>query len=76
MARLITLLEQHSERMPPTVVTQATTWWETALALVKLQEIGLGVNLPVQVFRHIHKKHVNMYLALAYLVEVKLYGRV
>ena len=49
MARLITLLEQHSERMPPTVVTQATTWWETVLALVKLQEIGLGVNLPVKV---------------------------
>ena len=49
MARLITLLEQHSERMPPTVVTQAITWWETVLALVKLQEIGLGVNLPVKV---------------------------
>ena len=76
MARLITLLEQHSDRQPPTVVTQATTWWETVLALVKLQEIGLGVHLPVQVFRHIHKKHVNKYLPLAYLVEVKLYGRV
>ena len=38
--------------------------------------IGLGVHLPVQVFRHIHKKHVNMYLAIAYLVEFKLYGRV
>ena len=32
--------------MPPTVVTQATTWWETVLVLVKLQEIGLGVHLP------------------------------
>ena len=49
MARLITLLEQHLERQPPTVVTQATTWWETVLALVKLQELGLGVNLPVKV---------------------------
>ena len=49
MAVLITLLEQHSDRMPPTVVTRATTWWETALALVKLQEIGLGVHLPVKV---------------------------
>ena len=49
MAVLITLLEQHSDRMPPTVVTQATTWWETVLALVKLQEIGLGVHLPVEV---------------------------
>ena len=76
MAGLITLLEQHLNREPPTVVTQATTWWETVLTLVKLQEIGLGVHLPVQVFRHIHKKHVNMYLALAYLVEFKLYGRV
>ena len=49
MAVLITVLEQHSERQPPTVVTQAITWWETVLALVKLQEIGLGVNLPVEV---------------------------
>ena len=49
MARLITLLEQQLDRMPPTVVTQATTWWDTALALVKLQEIGLGVCLPVKV---------------------------
>ena len=49
MAVLITLLEHHQDRQPPTVVTQATTWWETVLALVKLQEIGLGVNLPVEV---------------------------
>ena len=49
MAVLITLLEQHSDRQPPTVVTQATTWWETVLTLVKLQEIGLGVHLPVKV---------------------------
>ena len=49
MAVLITLLEQHLERQPPTVVTQATAWWEIVLALVKLQEIGLGVHLPVKV---------------------------
>ena len=49
MAVLITLLEQHWDRQPPTVVTQATAWWETVLALVKLQEIGLGVNQPVKV---------------------------
>ena len=49
MAVLLTLLEQHLDRQPPTVVTQATTWWETVLALVKLQEIGLGVHLPVEV---------------------------
>ena len=49
MARLLSLLEQQLERMPPTVVTQAITWWETVLALVKLQESGLGVHLPVKV---------------------------
>ena len=49
MARLITLLEQHLDRQPPTVVTQATTWLEMVLALVKLQEIGLGGHLPVKV---------------------------
>ena len=45
MAKLVTLLEQHLDRQPPTVVTQATTWWETILAHVKLQESGLGVHL-------------------------------
>ena len=49
MARLLTLLEQHSDRQPPTVVTQAITWWETVLVLVKLQEIGLKMHLPVKV---------------------------
>ena len=49
MAELITLLEQHLDRQPPTVVTQATTWWETILAHVELLESGLGVNLPVNV---------------------------
>ena len=49
MARLITLVEQQLDRQPPTVVTQATTWWETVLALVKLEEIGLGVHQPVEV---------------------------
>ena len=49
MAGLLSLLEQHLDRMPPTVVTQATTWWETILVLVKIQEIGLVVHLPVKV---------------------------
>ena len=49
MVKLVTLLEQHLDRQPPTVVTQATTWWETILAHVKLQERGLGVHLPVKV---------------------------
>ena len=50
MAVLLTLLEQHLDRQPPTVVTQATIWWETVLALVKLQGSGLGVHLPVKVY--------------------------
>ena len=49
MVMLVTLVEQHMERQPTTVVIQATTWWEAALALVNLQECGLAVHLPVQV---------------------------
>ena len=49
MAWLMSLLEHDSDRQPPTVVTQATTWWETVHALVKLKEIGLGVHLAVKV---------------------------
>ena len=47
MAKLVTVLEQHLGRQLPTVVIQATTWWETELACVKLQECGLKVHLPV-----------------------------
>ena len=43
------MLEQHLDRMPPIVVIQATIWWETVLALVKIQESGLEVHLPVKV---------------------------
>ena len=46
MAKLATLEEQHLERQPPTVVIQATTWWETVLAHVKLQECGRAQHLP------------------------------
>ena len=49
MAELVTLMEQRLEKELPTVVIEATTWWETALACVKLTECGLGVNLPVNV---------------------------
>ena len=49
MAELVTPLEQHMDRQPPTVVIQATDCLEAVLALVKLQEDGLGVHLPVQV---------------------------
>ena len=47
MAKLVISVEQHLDKQPPTVVIEATTWWETVLAFVKLQEIGLGVHLPV-----------------------------
>ena len=50
MAKLVTLVEQHMDREPPTVAIQATTEWEAALALVKLQECGLEVLLPVKVY--------------------------
>ena len=42
-------MKQHLDRQPPTVVTQATIWWETELALVKQKEVGLGVHLLVKV---------------------------
>ena len=49
MAKLITVLEQHLDRQPPTVVIQATPWRETVLEHVKLMECGLAVNLHVKV---------------------------
>ena len=49
MAVLVILLEQHLVKGLPTVVIQATGWWEVVLTLVKLQEDGLGVHLHVQV---------------------------
>ena len=49
MAELVTLVEQHMEREPPTFAIQATTEWEAVLALVDLQEGGLGVHLDVYV---------------------------
>ena len=49
MAGLVTVLEQHLDREPPTVVIQATAWWGAVLAYAKLQECGLGVHLPVNV---------------------------
>ena len=49
MAELVIPMEQHLNRQPPTVVIQATTWWETALVHVKLQGIGLRMSLPASV---------------------------
>ena len=49
MAELVTLVEQHMDREPPTVVIQATDFLEAVVALVKLQEGGLGVHLHVKV---------------------------
>ena len=53
MAKLVTLVEQHLVRGPPTVAIQATGWWDTqtyqATGLVKLQEDGMEVNLHAKV---------------------------
>ena len=49
MGELVTLLGQHLEQQPTTVVIQATVWKETVLACVKLQECGPEVHLPVKV---------------------------
>ena len=48
MAELVTL-EEHLGTELPTVAIQATTEWEAVLALVYLQEDGLGVDLSVDV---------------------------
>ena len=50
MAKLVLVLEEQPlDRQPPTVVIQATTWWEALSAHVKLQECGLGVYPLVRV---------------------------
>ena len=56
MAELVTL-ENHTDTEPTTVAIQATDWWEAVLALVYLQEDGLGVHLHVYVCcycMHVH----------------------
>ena len=50
MAVLLTLLEQHSDKLPTTVAIQDTTWWEMVIALAKQQECGLEMQLPVKVY--------------------------
>ena len=57
MAGLVTLVGQHVERELPTVAIHATTEWEAVLALVYLQEGGLGVHQHVHVccyYMHVH----------------------
>ena len=49
MAGLVTLVEQHMAGEPTTTAIQATTEWEAVVALVYLQEDGLGVHLHVHV---------------------------
>ena len=74
MAKLISLLEQHLDRQPPTVVTQATTWWETVLAHVKLQESGLRVHLPVKVPLKQDIKHRCLFSKLAIRMGAYFWG--
>ena len=63
MVKLVTLLEQHLEGEPPTVAIQATGLWEATLGLVKLQEFGLEICLPVKVCCY-HGVHSIMVYAL------------
>ena len=56
VAELVTLLGQHLKEQLPTVVIQALVWWEAVLALVKLQECGLEVHLPVEVTTLLNKQ--------------------
>ena len=60
MGELVTLLGQHSDEQPPTLVIQATPVWEAALVHVKLQECGLGVNLSVMVWSIMYITTYNM----------------
>ena len=45
----VVLVEDLAVRLPPTVVTQGITLWETGLVHVNLEECGLGVNQHVKV---------------------------
>ena len=69
MAKLVTLMEQQLDRQPPTVVTQATTWWEAVLVHVKLQDSGLGMHLSVKVCCIVH--HEVKHLLLSIFVVVR-----
>ena len=70
MAKLVILLEQHLDKQPPTVVIQATLWWEVVLAHVNLQECGLAVHLPVKVCYYTLKVNLCMYSTGKHLVLV------
>ena len=52
MAKLVTVVGQHLGILPPTAVIRATTWEGGVLAHAKLQNCGLGVNLPVHVWHY------------------------
>ena len=65
MAMSVIPLEQRLDRQLLIFVIEATTWWETVLAHVKLQECGLGVNLPVNVCCYQPAcVHVHMYASI------------
>ena len=66
MAKLVTLLEQCLDRQPPTVAILATTWWEAGLALVKLQDCGLEVHLPVTLHACTHSAGKYLVLSICY----------
>ena len=62
MAKSVTLEEQHWDKQPPTVVIQATLWWEVVLAHVNLQECGLAVHLPVKVCLLLYTESESVYV--------------
>ena len=71
MAVLVTLVGQHVDREPPTVAIQATTEWEAILALVYLQEGGLGVHQHVHVCCYYHRRRKQILSVEAMLCRTK-----
>ena len=73
MAELVTLLGQQLDRQLPTVVTQATTWWEAVLVHVKLQDkvqqSGLRIHLSVKVCCIVHHKVKHLLLSIFVVVR-------
>ena len=77
MAKLVTLLEQHLDKQPPTVAMWATLWcpWEAEFALVNLQGCGLAVHLPVKVccyytLQHVHTASAGQVFAPIHMLRI------
>ena len=66
MAKSVTLLEQHLDKQPTTVVIQDITWWEVVIAHVKQQQCGLGMHLPVKVYECFYTTYACAQLVQAF----------